>query len=86
MTLLRLASCHFIHSNDIATGDLSIDDCDTKESDESDEVNNNTNDNIKVNGKAEKHPSGAESDPNSEFIENESEISSADEEVVASGV
>ena len=51
-----------------------------------DEVNNSTNDDIKVNGKAEEHPSGVESDSYSESIENECEELSADEEVAASGV
>ena len=81
MTLLQLASCLFGHSNDISTWDLSTVDCDTKGSDESNEVNNNTSDNIEVNGKAEEHPSGVESNSYSESMENESEKSSADEEV-----
>ena len=51
MTLFQLSSCRLGYSNDIATGD-----CDTKESDELDKVNNNTNDDIKVNGKVEEHP------------------------------
>ena len=72
MTLLQLDSCWFGHSNDIATGDLSTDDYDTKESDELDEVSDNTNDNIGVNSKAEKHPSSVESNSNSESMEKES--------------
>ena len=86
MTLFQLASCQFGHINDIATRDLSTDDCDTKVSDELDGVNDNTNDIIKVNGKAEEHSNVGENDSNSESMENESEQPSTDEKVAASSV
>ena len=63
-----------------------MNDCDRKESDELNEVNDNTNDNIRINGKAEEHPSAVESDSNSKLMENKYENRSSDAEVTASSV
>ena len=41
MTLSQLGTCRIGHSSDIATEDLSTNDCETKKSDESDGVNDN---------------------------------------------
>ena len=83
MTLSLLGTCQFGHRNAMATTDLSTDDCDRKDSDELDEVNNNTNNIIKISGKAEEGPGVVESDYNSELMKNESENPSTDEEIVA---
>ena len=51
-----------------------------------DEVNNNTNDNIEISGKAEEHPSVVDINSNSKSMENEPENPCTDEEVVALSV
>ena len=76
MTLSQLGTCRIGHSSDIATEDLSTNDCETKKSDESDGVNNNTN--------AEEHLSGVGSVSYSELIGNSSEKSRVHEKFAAS--
>ena len=68
MTLSQLGTSQFGHSNDIATKDLSADDCDRNESDELEGSNDNTNKSIKIKGKAEEDPSVVESNSNSGTI------------------
>ena len=84
MTLSQLATCQIGNNDGIATGVLSTSDCDRKKSDESDELNDDTNDDIEVNRKTEEHLSDVEIISYSESIGNDSEKSSAHEEVAAS--
>ena len=72
MTLSQLATCQIGHSNNIARGVLSTKDCDTKKSDESDKLNNDTNDGSIVNDKTEGHICGVDSVSYSESIEDKS--------------
>ena len=72
MTLSQLGTSQFGHNNDITTKDLSTDDCDRNESDELEEVDGNTNESVKINGKAEEDPSVVESDSNSDLMKNRS--------------
>ena len=70
-TLSQLATCQIRNNNDIVTGDLSKNDCDTKNSDESNEVND----------KAEEHLSSVDGIVHSESIGKKSVQSSAHEEI-----
>ena len=70
--------------NKIATKGLSANDCDTIESDNLEEVNDNINEGVDIKGKAGEDASVAESDSNSETTKKESDDHDLDKGFLAS--